>query len=174
MNHLPLMARFNAWVNDRIYDSVATLGDADYRADRGAFFGSIHRTLNHLLVVDHVWIRRIEGTEHGIPSLDHILHDDFAALRAARGTEDAALIALVDGLDAADLARPVRYRPLAGNGLAEARTDHILITLFNHQTHHRGQVHTMLTQAGVTPPDLDVVVYLDEIGEAGPAGTLIA
>ena len=72
MDHIPLMARFNGWVNERLYDSVAGLADDAYREDRGAFFGSIHATLNHLLVVDRLWTRRIEGVEHGIKALEQI------------------------------------------------------------------------------------------------------
>ncbi|MEE8272967.1 MAG: DinB family protein [Alphaproteobacteria bacterium] len=172
MNHLPLMARFNAWVNARLYDTVAGLADHEYRRDRGAFFGSIHHTLNHLLVVDRLWTGRIERTDRGITALDQVLYQAFDDLRAARRAEDSRLIALVDGLDDAALARPVVYRRIIGEGEEEVRTDHVLITLFNHQTHHRGQVHAMLTQAGTAPPPLDVVFFLDETGQAGPPGTV--
>ena len=172
MDHFPLMARFNAWVNERLYGAVEGLPEDAYRADRKAFFGSIHRTLNHLLVVDRLWTRRIEGVDHGIRALDQILYDDFDALRAARREEDRHLIELVDGLDEARLRRPVRYRRMIGEGEEEARAGHILLTLFNHQTHHRGQVHALLTQMDVIPPPLDVIFFLDEIGAAGPPGTL--
>ncbi len=164
MDHFPLMARFNAWVNGRVYDCAAGLADEAYRKDRGAFFGSIHNTLNHLLVVDRLWTRRIEGVDHGVRALDEILYDDFEGLRAARIEEDGHLIALVDGLSADALRAPVRYTRIIGPGPQETRCDHILITLFNHQTHHRGQVHAMLTQAGVAPPPLDVVYFLEEVG----------
>ncbi len=172
MNHLPLMARFNRWANTRVYACVAGLDEEAYRRDRGAFFGSIHHTLNHLLVVDRLWTARIQDRESGIESLDQILFDDFESLKAAREEEDDRFIALVDGLSDAELEAPVRYRRIIGDGVEEARAGHILITLLNHQTHHRGQVHAMLTQAGVTPPPLDVIFYLDEIGEAGPPGTV--
>lgn len=174
MNYLPLMARFNQWANSHLYACVAGLGDEAYRRDRGAFFGSIHRTLNHLLVVDRLWSARIQNRESGIESLDQILFDDFEALRSARASEDEKLIALVDGLTDAELESPLRYRRIIGDGIEEARAGHMLITLFNHQAHHRGQVHLMLTQAGVAPPPLDVDFYLDEIGEAGPEGTIVA
>ena len=172
MNHLPMMARFNRWVNGRIYETVSALDDDAYREDRSAFFGSIHNTLNHLLVVDRLWSGRIRGVETGITSLAQVLYDDFEALREARVQEDERLIELVDGLSDVQLQRPVQYTRMLGTGTEEARAGHILITLFNHQTHHRGQVHAMLTQAGLTPPDLDVILYLDEIGEAGRPGTI--
>ncbi len=165
MNNPALMARFNKWVNGQLYASVARLDDHAYRKDRKAFFGSIHNTLNHLLVFDRLWTSRIEGVDHGITSLGQILCDDLASLRAARADEDEHLIALVDRLSAdGRLGEPVRYTRIIGPGPQETRCDHILITLYNHQTHHRGQVHAMLTQAGVTPPPLDVVYFLEELG----------
>ena len=166
------MGRFNAWVNERLYGAVAGLPEAAYRDDRKAFFGSVHNTLNHLLVVDRLWLGRIEGIEHGIEALDQILYDDFTSLRTARRDEDRRLIELVDGLSEDRLRTPVEYRRIIGEGLEEARTGHILITLFNHQTHHRGQVHAMLTQAGVVPPPFDVLFFLEELGESGPPGTI--
>ena len=175
MNQYVLMARFNAWVNGRVYDTVARLTDAAYREDRGAFFGSIHHTLNHLLVVDRLWRGRIEGVDHGALTLDQILYDDFKTLRTAREDGDRRFIALVEGFDDARLAAPVAYRPIIGNGEAETvRAEHVLLTLFNHQTHHRGQVHCMLTQAGLATPALDLVFFLDELGlnrGSGPAPT---
>ena len=163
MNYFPLLARFNAWANGRLYGTVAGLSDGDYRRDRGAFFGSIHNTLNHLLVVDRLWIGRIEGSEHGVRALDQILYEDFDSLRAARRAEDGRIVRFVDGLDADALCRVVSYRTMAGMP-GETRADLILVTLFNHQTHHRGQVHTMLTQAGVVPPPLDVLDFLNDPG----------
>ena len=164
MNNLAMMARFNHWVNGHIYHSVAELSDAEYRRDRKVFFGSIHRTLNHLLVVDRLWVGRIRGLDHGIKSLTDILFDDFESLRAARRREDQGLIDLVDGIDDDRIASPVVYTRMLGDGEQQTRLDHILITLYNHQTHHRGQVHAMLTQAGVTPTDIDVIYYLETVG----------
>ena len=164
MNNHALMARFNAWANEKLYDSVARLSEDDYRADRKLFFGSAHNTLNHLLVVDRMWTRRIEGKAHGIRALDQILHDDFADLRAARATEDAYLIDLVERLDEAALAAPVRFAWVDGDGEGALAPNHILVTLFNHQTHHRGQVHALLTQSNIVPPPLDVLEYLEEAG----------
>ncbi len=163
MNTIALMARFNAWANDRLYGCVAGLSEGAYRKDRKAYFGSIHNTLNHLLVVDRLWTCRLEGTDHGIESLDQILHDDFDSLRGARKTEDQGLVDLVDGLSEAALQSPVTYRRMIGAGTHTTRRDHILITLYNHQTHHRGQVHAMLTQQGVDPPPLDVIYLLEEL-----------
>lgn len=152
------LAGFNAWANGKIYDSCAALPDAALREERGAFFGSIHATLNHLLVVDKGWISRIEGVESGVESLDQILYEDMAELRRAREAEDARLIRLCDGLDQEGIDRIVSYKFMDGTP-AKTALDVILITLFNHQTHHRGQLHAMLTQAGRPSLDLDIIVY---------------
>jgi uncharacterized damage-inducible protein DinB len=154
----PMLARFNAWANERIYDCCAKLSDTEYRQDRRAFFGSIHATLNHLLVVDKVWRARIEGVSTDVRNLDQILHNDLPALRAARVTEDESLIRTVDRLAPKDGARVVKYRFMNGTS-GETPVDIVLITLFNHQTHHRGQVPTLLTQAGITPPPLDIIAF---------------
>ena len=79
-----MFASYNTWCNERLYAAAATVSDADYRADRGAFFKSLHGTLNHLLVGDRIWMRRFTGVGPKPPSLDAILYDDFEALRAAR------------------------------------------------------------------------------------------
>jgi uncharacterized damage-inducible protein DinB len=152
------LAGFNAWANGKIYDSCAALPDAALREDRGAFFGSILAALNHLLVVDKGWISRIEGVESGVESLDQILHEDMAELRRAREAEDARLIGLCERLDQDGIDRIVSYKFMDGTP-AKTALDVILITLFNHQTHHRGQVHAMLTQAGRPSLDLDIIVY---------------
>ena len=172
MDYFPLMARFNAWVNRRVYDAVADLPDAAYRANEGLFFGSVHNTLNHILLVDRIWLARIDGVAYGFTSLDQILYPDFEPLRAARIVEDERFVRLVDGMDLAACNRVVRYRRMLGTGEEESRAGHILMTLFNHQTHHRGQVTTVLSRHGIEYPPLDVGFFLDDIGEAGPPGTL--
>ena len=82
--HFQMMAGYNRWANERIYAAARQLSDADYRADRGAFFGSVHRTLNHILVADRIWMFRFTGIGPTYSELDSILHDDFQTLSAAR------------------------------------------------------------------------------------------
>ena len=166
MNNFSLMARFNAWVNGRLYGVVGQLADEAYFADMGAFFASIHQTLNHIMAVDRLWTRRIAGEDHGIEALDEELHADFAALSEARRQEDAHLVELADSLDGGALKRPVTYRRILGKGEETMRCDHVLLTLFNHQTHHRGQVHALLTRHNMEIPPLDLGYFLDEF-EAG-------
>ena len=158
MDFFSMLARFNEWANERIYDTCAKLSDEDYKKDRRAFFGSIHNTLNHLLVVDRLWRGRIENIDAGIRGLDDIPYDDLSGLRGARRAEDRAIIALVDGLDETGLDEPVSYRKMDGQP-GNLPLGVILITVFNHQTHHRGQVHNMLSQAGVKPPALDIIKF---------------
>jgi uncharacterized damage-inducible protein DinB len=168
MRHFPLMARFNQRVNRQVYDKVATLDEAAYRADSGIFFGSIHHTLNHLLVVDRLWLGRITGTDRGIQSLDQILFEDFPSLRAAREAEDQALIALLDGMPDEKIDAQVRFTTIKRDRSFEARIRDLLSGMFNHQTHHRGQIYAVLQQRGMDLPDIDLPFFLPEIGEARP------
>ncbi len=163
MNTFPTLAGFNQWAYGRIYDCVSALPDDAYRKDRQAYFGSIHATLNHLLLIDRLWTRRIKGTPLGFSALDDILYDNFKELRAAQEAENVALIELVAGVGEDDMQTRIHYEASDGTP-GERALWMILTTLFNHQTHHRGQVHTMLTQAGINPPPLDVVYYAREIG----------
>lgn len=175
MDYLPVMTRYNQWANGLIYDLAAAMPDAELRRDRKAFFGSIHGTLNHLLLVDYLWTNRMQGKPNGYDSLRDIVHDDLADLRAAQETQDAWFIDYVDGLSATDqLEAPFVYTNMVGPGENEVRVGHALLTLLNHQTHHRGQITAMLTQAGVKAPDIDVIYYMYKAGVAGPEGTTVS
>ena len=154
------LAAYNRGANRRLYAACAELSDDARRLDRGAFFGSIHGTLNHLMLGDRIWMGRFQGREMSSDRLDAILYDDFDALRAARETLDAEIADFMDGVDAAFLAGSIRYRNNQGRDLAEpARL--LVVHFFNHQTHHRGQVHAMLTQAGAPAPVLDLPRVLE-------------
>jgi uncharacterized damage-inducible protein DinB len=152
-------ARYNAWANGRLYDACAQLPAEEYLKPRPAFFGSIHNTLNHVLVGDRVWLGRLENRPSGISALNQVLYEDFASLRAARAAEDAHIVALVDGIDDAALAKTLEYRNMSGQP-QRTRLDWILAHFFNHQTHHRGQVHDMLSQVPASPPELDLIYFL--------------
>jgi uncharacterized damage-inducible protein DinB len=163
-DHFWTLARFNAWANTRVYDAVGALPEGEYKKGRpAAYFGSIHGTLNHLLVTDRLWFGRIEGVDRGITALDQILCEDLAALRAAREAEDERITTLVDGLDEAALAKDLSYRSMLG-GTLTLPLRVALAAVFNHQTHHRGQVHALLKEAGAEPPALDIPVYWSERG----------
>lgn len=170
------MARYNAWFNARLYDACERLDDAARRLDRGAFFGSVHRTLNHLVVGDVVWLRRLRqcGVDHGRPfqALDDAVLDmpvgttlstelcaDWQALRAKRRELDAAIESwLAQAPD--DLpAWTMRYANTEGVQRAHPVWQ-ALTHFFNHQAHHRGQVTTLLMQSGVDVGVTDMVALL--------------
>jgi uncharacterized damage-inducible protein DinB len=156
-----MFAGYNAWANERIYDAASRLSDADYRADRGAFFKSVHGTLNQLLVGDRVWMRRFTGTGEMPAGLNAILHDDFASLRAARRAEDRRITNYIEGLSEADFAGLLRYRTVTNPTNIEQELAPALDHFFNHQTHHRGQLHCLLGQSGIDMDDysLDLIIY---------------
>jgi uncharacterized damage-inducible protein DinB len=163
-DHLRTLARYNHWANQPLFDACRALADETYRADRGAFFGSIHRTLNHILVGDRAWLGRLEGIDRGIRSLDQILYDDLPDLTVARTEEDARIIAFVDGLDPERLEEPLVYRTIAGEA-QETAIGLVVLHMINHATHHRGQIHCMLSQIPTDPPPLDLIYFLREQSE---------
>jgi uncharacterized damage-inducible protein DinB len=158
------MAGYNAWCNERIYDVVAQLPDADYRADRGAFFKSVHGTLNHLLVADRIWLKRFSGRGDAPNRLDAILFENLDDLRDARHREDERIIAYIDSLSEADLGGRIRYKTITNPVEIEQPLAPALIHFFNHQTHHRGQVHGLLTGFGLEAPSLDLILFQRKSG----------
>jgi uncharacterized damage-inducible protein DinB len=155
------MARYNRWANRRLFEACAGLDDGERKRDRDAFFKSIHGTLNHILVADRIWLSRLNGQPHGIKSLDQILFDDFDALREAREMEDGRIIDVADSLTEDKLQTMLRYTNMTGEP-QETRRDIVYTHIFNHQAHHRGQVHCLLSQAGIDPPSLDLIIFMRE------------
>jgi uncharacterized damage-inducible protein DinB len=161
-----MFANYNAWCNERLYDAAALLSDADYRADRGAFFKSLHGTLNHLLVTDRMWMRRFTGVGTAPTRLDAIIHDDLAALRAARQEQDNLIRDYIDGLDDERLAGIIRYDTISLPRPIEQPLAPALDHFFNHHTHHRGQAHCLLTGiiGNDKTPSLDLIMFQRESG----------
>jgi len=161
-----MFAGYNAWCNARLYDAAATVSDADYRADRGAFFKSLHGTLNHLLVGDRIWMRRFTGAGEQPPSLDAILYDDFTSLRAARVKEDGLITRYINRLTDDDLNGVLRYRTVVRPQQIEQALAPALDHFFNHQTHHRGQAHALLSSiiGNEATPSFDLIIYQRETG----------
>jgi uncharacterized damage-inducible protein DinB len=167
-DHYVTFAGYNAWANRRLYDAAASLSDAEYRADKGAFFKSMHGTLNHLLATDRIWMKRFTGEGEAPDRLDAIVQERLADLRAAREAEDRRIVAYIGGLDEARLAGVIRYRRVS---TPEEFVQELMPALdhwFNHQTHHRGHAHMILTSLGKTAPELDLLYYQRE-AEAGRA-----
>lgn len=152
------MAAYNSEMNRRIYRAAAVLEEEERRADGGAFFGSIHRTLSHLLWADVNWMSRFDGWEK--PGGGVAGSPDFApeweGMRAARAAADAGIEAWAGRLTAEEMARDFTW--FSGNSQAETTRPLWLLVahMFNHQTHHRGQVHALLTRAGARPEATDL------------------
>ena len=162
-----MFAGYNAWCNERLYDAAATLSEADYRADRGAFFKSVHGTLNHLLLGDVIWMNRFTGEGRLPQTLDQILYEDFGALRAARRDMDASISRYADSLKDADLAGTIRYRTFSNPADIEQQLAPALDHFFNHQTHHRGQAHALISSmiGNERTPSFDLIIYQRETGQ---------
>jgi uncharacterized damage-inducible protein DinB len=155
------MAAYGAWQNDNQYAAASSLSEAARCQDRGAFFGSIHATLNHLIWADMMWMSRIAGTpvpeQLGIPQ-STALYEDWPTLTSERSRFDKVIADWAAGVTDADLSGDLVWHSAAvGRELQKPRW--ICIThMFNHQTHHRGQVHAMLTAAGARPGDTDLAL----------------
>jgi uncharacterized damage-inducible protein DinB len=153
------LAAYNHWANLRLYGAALELPEEAYRRPTGVFFGSLHGTLNHLLLTDRIWLKRLTGSGDHPDRLDAILYDDRRDLLAARIAEDARLKDLVDGYGEADLTTELAYQTTSGKPYSQLRQD-ILLHLFNHQTHHRGQAHACCSiLTGREPPTLDLLAF---------------
>lgn len=161
------LARYNRFMNDKLYGLAATLSDEERKRDVGAFFGSIHGTFNHILLADRVWLARFTGVKvepglmaPGIRSLDQELYADFEELGRERTLTDDELTAWVADLTDERLAAPlvIERRGQSHESPLWWSVAHV----FNHQTHHRGQITTLLMQRGCDPGVTDLVAMLRE------------
>jgi uncharacterized damage-inducible protein DinB len=157
--HFDMFAHYNAWANARLYEAARALPDADYRADRGAFFKSVHGTLNHLLVTDRVWMHRFTGEGAPPERLDMILFDALAALAQARVAQDARIVDYVTSLTPDALSGTISYRRVSTPDRMTQPLMPALAHWFNHQTHHRGQAHALLTSLTGKAPELDLLFF---------------
>ena len=148
------LARNNLWSNHRLHAACARLSEADYRAARPAFFGSIHGTLNHILQIDRLYLERLAARRPEAPPYGEEQAPDRASLTVVQRDLDRRLIDLVESFDEAALAAPVSWVSRGGQETANPRHA-VLLHLFLHQVHHRGQLHDMLAQTDVPPPQLD-------------------
>lgn len=174
-SHVRLMASYNEWMNGQVYAAAGTLPEEELTLDRQAFFGSILGTLNHLVVADTIWLKRFcgygEGFEALAPvkslpmpaSLDQILHADLDSLRAKRRSLDHVITALAAEVTEADLEQRLHYSNTKGVAAAKNFFS-VLMHFFNHQTHHRGQVTTLLFQAGVDVGVTDLIARIPNEG----------
>lgn len=142
------MAAYNRWMNDKLYAVCAELSDVERKVNRNSFFGSIHATLNHLLLADKVWFGRFIHKPFVVPSLSHELYDDFDALRAERAATDQDIEGWTAALTDEVLGGECRYMSIINPGPQVFDMWVCVTHFFNHQTHHRGQVTALLSQCG--------------------------
>ena len=169
LEHVKLMAGYNEWMNTRLYEAASALPETEIFADKGAFFGSLYGTLNHIRLGDVIWLKRF-ATLAAYPALDEVRampapdgfdqrSGDFGELRALRARLDAIIRQWAGEISEADLGLVLRYRSV--NGMQFAREfGASLMHFFNHQTHHRGQATTLLSQAGIDMGPTDLVVLV--------------
>lgn len=162
------LARYNRWFNGRLFDACEQLSEADRRRDCGAFFGSIAASLNHILWADRLWMRRFAEQGIAFPALTSelvelpagaVIHDDWAQLRKARDELDAAIEEWLRDMPEDFLCRNILYSNTKGVA-REHPAWQALTHLFNHQIHHRGQITTLLSQAGVDAGLTDIIALV--------------
>lgn len=166
MLNYQMLADYNAWANRLVYAAAADLSDEELHRDTGAFFGSIFGTLSHLITADRIWLNRFTGEGPKPKTLDERPYDRFEALRAARVEEDARIISYVRHLTPDRIAGQFSYTPVTSPEIVEQRLWQALTHVFNHQTHHRGQVHTGLTSLGKPSLSLDLIYFVRSEGTA--------
>lgn len=156
--YLSIMAVYNGWMNGKIYDAAGNLSAEEIARDRGAFFKSILGTLNHLLFADLVWLGRFKDGRARIADPNVLLlHEDLGNLRQARITLDQEIAEWATAIDEAWLTRPFTFKTLSGDAEYTFPAWILVLQMFNHQIHHRGQITTLLTQAGQDVGVTDIV-----------------
>jgi uncharacterized damage-inducible protein DinB len=174
--HICLMAAYNQWMNAKVYEAAATLSEEALAADRKAFFGSIIGTLNHLAVADRIWLKRFASHPARYAALEPVLRlpaptgleqllfADFRGLAEHRKWLDGVIVAWAGSVAEADLDHVLRYTNMKGVAAAKNFFS-VTMHVFNHQTHHRGQATTLLTQAGVDVGVTDLVALIPDVRE---------
>lgn len=165
-----ILAGYNQWANNRLFAVATRLSPEQYVADRGAFFSSVHGTLNHILAADRIWMHRFTGAGDLPAGLDVILFGTLADLSAARAEQDGRIISFIETLDEPALAHVLHYTNSSGASF-DQRLDNVLDHFFNHQTHHRGQAHALLTHflGKDASPSLDLIAFQREMNALGAA-----
>jgi len=156
------LAHYNAWANRRLYAAAGTLpAEALARHRPAAFFRSLLGTLNHFVVADRIWLHRFEGCGPQHSRLADEPFPRFCDLLAVRRAEDERIVAYCEGLDQPRLDGDLVYRTTRGLEMRQPLWQ-VLAHFFNHQTHHRGQAHALLKEAGLEPPELDLLIFQRE------------
>lgn len=174
--HVYLMADYNQWINQKIYEAVSPMAPEQLHEDKGAFFGSIFASLNHICVGDTLWLKRFSSallryeayapiSELTTPaSLDAFLANNFNDLKDRRVLLDEALLEIASLITDEELLQPISYQNSKGVK-ANKTLFNLLMHLFNHQTHHRGQITTLLSQSGIDIGITDLVFIQPNVNE---------
>jgi len=155
------MAYNNAWANHRLLAACARLPQDEFVAPRTGFFPSLRATLNHILIIDHFYVDAMEGGTLGPAAwANEEPCETVAALQQAQAGVDRRLISVATSLDATGLERIIHVH--RGTRVQHERLDRLLLHLFQHQVHHRGQAHAMMSSTSLRPPQLDEFFSVDE------------
>jgi uncharacterized damage-inducible protein DinB len=157
-DYLVLMSEYNAWMNAKLYDVCATLSDEERKRDRGAFFKSIHGTLQHLVWGDRAWLIRFLKWDLPVGKPDEQLFESFEELRAERVRLDGVIFDWVKNMPDAELEKQFPFKSVVYKKMMQMPMWLLLVQMFNHQTHHRGQLTTLLSQLGIDPGPTDIPV----------------
>jgi len=160
-DYIKTMARYNQWQNESLYGACEGLTDNARKLDRGAFFGSIHATLCHLLWGDMLWTSRFAGLKEPEASTipqSHGMIEDWQELTIERAALDAEILSWADGLAQGEISGTMKWYSGSIKKHFSRPLGELIVSFFNHQTHHRGQVHAMITAAGGTPDDTDLII----------------
>ena len=155
-DYCQLMARYGRWMNERLYAVLADFPDEERRRDRRAFFGSMHGTLNHLLWGDRMWLGRFIDEPRTVSAFGADMYGDFAELRRERDLTDRTMLDWAGHVTPGWLASALRYASKVDGRTRELPAAVAAIQLFNHGTHHRGQLTTLMKQAGCDPGVTDL------------------
>lgn len=173
LDHVRLMAQYNQWMNRKVYEAAAQLPGEKLSEDKGAYFSSVLGTLNHLMIGDTIWLKRLAAhpashesldplrdREHP-KALDQLLYTRLDELQAAREAIDEIIIAWCNELSDGDLQHKLHYKSMAGQPSVK-NFGSLLLHLFNHQTHHRGQITTLLSQEGLDVGATDLLLLIPD------------
>lgn len=174
IQHVCLMAEYNQWMNAKLYEAAGRLPDAELNADKQAFFGSLFGTLNHIAAGDTIWLQRFASHPAAFAALapvrqlappaglSQLLFPDFDALRRYREWLDGVILGWAGTLAEADLDHVLRYKNTKGDAFGRNFFS-LLMHFFNHQTHHRGQATTLLSQAGIDIGTTDLLMLIPNV-----------
>lgn len=146
--YFTLMSRYNGWMNEKLFAACDAIPDEIRRADRGAFFRSIHGTFNHILLCDRLWLGRFTARPYAAQSLDEELYIDWHELKTERQKTDAAIDSWLETLSDSQLKEPLTFTSISQPAQHTAVLWTLMAHVFNHQTHHRGQITTLMEQLG--------------------------